>query len=151
MGVAVKSVGCRVRVRSFVTCVCAGIAAVLLVVLGASTTVCAQHTARVFRLGLLNPASSQALPLPSIKAFLQRLDELGYAEGRNLVIERRFPEERPERIPELTAELAQNKPDVIVAVSTSAALAAKQGTQPVPVVISGGQCKKPFESRQEAR
>lgn len=147
MGAAVKSAGRRVRGRSFVTWVCAGIAAVLLVVLGASTTVCARQTARVFRLGLLIPASSQALPLPSINAFLQRLDELGYAEGRNLVIERRFPEERPERFPELAADLAQNKPDAIVAVSTPAALAVKQGTQPVPVVISDGQSKGRVESR----
>jgi len=89
----------------------------------------------MLRLGLLIPASSQAPPLPSVKAFLQRLDELGYAEGRNLVIERRFSEERPERFPELAADLAQSKPDVIVAVSTPAALAAKQATQTIPVVM----------------
>jgi putative ABC transport system substrate-binding protein len=135
MGAAVKGVGCRVRDWFFVTRVSAGTVALLLVILGASTAVCAQQPARVFRLGLLIPASSQAPPLPSIRAFLQRLEEIGYAEGRNLVIERRFSEERPERFPELAADLAQSKPDVIVAVSTPAALAAKQATQSIPTVM----------------
>ena len=121
--------------RAFVTRVSAGIVVLLLVILGASLTVCAQQTTRAFRLGLLIPASSQAPPLPSIKAFLQRLEELGYAEGRNLVIERGFSEERPERFPELAADLAQSKLDVIVAVSTPAALAAKQATQSIPIVM----------------
>jgi len=131
----VTSAGCRVRDRSFVRRASVGIAALLLVLLGASTTVCAQQIPRMLRLGLLIPASSQAPPLPSVKAFLQRLEELGYAEGRNLVIERRFSEERPERFPELAADLAQSKADVIVAVSTPAALAAKQATQTIPVVM----------------
>jgi putative ABC transport system substrate-binding protein len=66
---------------------------------------------------------------------LQRLEVLGYSEGRNLVIERRFSEERPEHFPALALDLAKTKPDVIVAVSTPAALAAKQATQTIPVVM----------------
>jgi putative ABC transport system substrate-binding protein len=66
---------------------------------------------------------------------LQRLEALGYSEGRNLVIERRFSEERPEHFPVLALDLAKTKPDVIVAVSTPAALAAKQATQTIPVVM----------------
>lgn len=54
-------------------------------------------------MGLLVPASSQAPPAPSITAFLKRLEELGYVEGRNLVVERRFSEEWPELFSELAA------------------------------------------------
>lgn len=94
-----------------------------------------QQPNRSFRIGLLIPAQSSAPPAPTIRAFFQRLEELGYAEGRNLAIERRFSEERPERFPALAADLAQAKVDLIVAVSTPAALAAKQATQTVPVVM----------------
>jgi len=113
----------------------AGVAALLLLILSAFPRSHAQQPAPGFRIGLLIPASSQAPPLPSIKAFLQRLEELGYSEGRNLTVERRFSEERPERFAELAADLARVKPDVIVAVSTPAALAAKQATQTIPIVM----------------
>jgi putative ABC transport system substrate-binding protein len=112
----------------------APILALWFVVLGVSITH-AQQPARTFRLGLLIPAASQAPPAPSIKAFLQRLEEIGYVEGRNLAIDRRFSEERPERFMDLAAELVRNKPDAIVAVSTPAALAAKQATQSIPIIM----------------
>jgi putative ABC transport system substrate-binding protein len=124
-----------IRDQSFFGRASAGIAALLLVILASSRMAGAEEAPRVFRLGLLIPASPAAPPLPSIQAFLQRLQELGYAEGRNLVIERRFSEERPERFPELAQDLARHKPDVIVAVSTPAALAAKQATQSIPIVM----------------
>jgi putative ABC transport system substrate-binding protein len=106
-----------------------------LAILTAPPSAGAQQPTKVFRIGLLIPASSKATPAPFIKALLQRLEELGYAEGRNLVIERRFSEERPERFPELAIELARLQPDLIVAVSTPAALAAKQATSSIPVVM----------------
>jgi putative ABC transport system substrate-binding protein len=112
-----------------------GVAALLVLIVCGPTTSDAQQPAPEFRIGLLVPASSQAPPLPTIKAFLQRLEALGYSEGRNLVIERRFSEERPEHFPVLALDLAKTKPDVIVAVSTPAALAAKQATQTIPVVM----------------
>jgi putative tryptophan/tyrosine transport system substrate-binding protein len=95
----------------------------------------AQPPGKIHRIGLLIPGSSHAAPSPTVQVFLKRLEELGYAEGRDLAIERRFSEERPERLPALAAELAQAQVDLIVAVSTPAALAAKQATQSIPIVM----------------
>ncbi len=121
----------RAGVWSVVMRCVVALAAAPFATVAASPEAHAQSTARVPRLGLLIPAPSQAPPLPSISAFQQRLEELGYADKRNLAIERLFSEERPERFPELAAALAQSKPDVIVAVSTPAALAAKRATQTI--------------------
>ena len=69
-------------------------------------------------------------------AFLQGLRELGYVEGRNVVIEYRYAEGKPERLPALAAELVALKVDVIVTVSNTTALAAKQATRTVPIVFT---------------
>jgi putative tryptophan/tyrosine transport system substrate-binding protein len=63
------------------------------------------------------------------------LKELGYEEGRNLVVERRYAEGHAERFPELTAELLRSKVDLIVVVTTPAALAVKAATKTIPVVF----------------
>ena len=63
------------------------------------------------------------------------LGELGYVEGRNLVVVARFAEERADRLTELARELAQQKPDVIVAIGTSAIQAGKVATTTVPIVF----------------
>src|SRR5215813_13444902 len=69
------------------------------------------------------------------EAFRQVLGELGYVEGQSIVLELRWAEGRLERIPELVAELVGLKVDVLVAVSTPAALAAKNATQTIPIVM----------------
>jgi len=69
-------------------------------------------------------------------AFLQGLRDLGYVEGRNIVIEYRDAERKLERLPALAAELVALKVDVIVASGTLAALAAKQATRTLPIVFS---------------
>jgi ABC-type uncharacterized transport system substrate-binding protein len=56
-----------------------------------------------------------------VTAFVQRLRELGWAEGQNIRIEYRWPEERPERLHEFAAELVQQKVDIIYAIGTDAA------------------------------
>ena len=94
-----------------------------------------QEAARVPRIGLLIPASSNAAPAPTLTTFLQGLTDLGYTEGQTILIERRYSEERPERFPELAAGLARLKVDLIVAVSTPAAIGAKQATQSIPIVL----------------
>src|SRR6266487_1625560 len=87
----------------------------------------AQQTAKVARIGFL---ALNLAPNPHLReAFLQGLRDLGYVEGRNVVIEYRDPEGKPERLPALAAELVALKVDVIVAPSTPAALAAKQATR----------------------
>src|SRR6266478_7867976 len=92
----------------------------------------AQQAAKVARIGYLalNLAAAPRLE----EAFLQGLRDLGYVEGRNVVIEIRDAEGKPERLPALAAELVALKVDVIVAVATPSALAAKQTTWTLPIV-----------------
>ena len=92
----------------------------------------AQPTAKIARIGYLaiDQAASPHLP----EAFLQELRDLGYIEGRNLVIEYRSAEGKSEQLPALAAELVALKVDVIVAPSTVAAQAAKQATRTLPIV-----------------
>jgi putative ABC transport system substrate-binding protein len=94
----------------------------------------AQQAAKIARIGFLatNLAVNPHLP----EAFRQGLRDLGYVEGRNLVIEYRDAEGKLERLPALAAELVALKVDVIVAVSTLEALAAKQATRTIPIVFA---------------
>src|SRR3989442_2513975 len=71
------------------------------------------------------------------EAFLQGLRDLGYVEGRNVVIEYRDAEGKYERLLALAAELVALKVDVILAPNTVAALAAKQATKTIPIVFAG--------------
>jgi putative ABC transport system substrate-binding protein len=91
-----------------------------------------QAAANVARIGMLADATSPHLR----EAFLQGLRDLGYVEGRNLVIEYRDAEGKPERLPALAAELVALKVDVIVAGNTPQTLAAKQATRTIPIVFS---------------
>jgi putative ABC transport system substrate-binding protein len=89
----------------------------------------AQDAAKIARIGFLVQGSG-----PVDQDFLQGLRDLGYVEGRTLVIEYRSAEGKPERLPPLAAELVALKVDVIVAPSTVAALAARQATRTLPIV-----------------
>ena len=93
----------------------------------------AQQLARIPRLGVLLYSTPQADP--QIKFVLQGLRDLGYLEGRNIAIEYRFAEGKPERLSELATELALLKPDVIVAVGGDVAPVAKRATQTIPLVF----------------
>ena len=90
-----------------------------------------QQAEKVYRIGLVASVSSP------LDAFRQGLKEAGYVEGKNVVIEMRFAQGRNERFPELIAEVLRLKVDVLVAASSSVALAAKKATQTVPVVFAG--------------
>src|SRR2546427_8306911 len=95
----------------------------------------AQQAAQIARIGYLT--SSPAGNLHAPEAFLQGLRDLGYVEGRNIVIEYRDAEGKPERFPALAAELVALKVDVIVAAAgRPAALAAKQVTSVIPMVFA---------------
>jgi len=91
----------------------------------------AQEAGKVARIGVLNSGSP---PAPFVESFKQGLRELGYVEGRNISIEYRWGEGRDERLPGLAADLVRLKVDVIVA-SSQAALAAKQATTAIPIVM----------------
>jgi putative ABC transport system substrate-binding protein len=93
-----------------------------------------QQAANIARIGWLGniPAAGRQMR----ETFLQGLRDLGYVEGRNVVIEYRFAEGKLERYPALAAELVALKVDVIVAPITAAALAAKQATRTIPIVFA---------------
>ncbi len=95
----------------------------------------AQQPGKVPRIGMLFPASPSPAA-PFVDAFRRGLHDLGYAEGKNIVIEYRFAEGKLDRFPKLAAELVALKIDVIVAGSTPAALAAQQATKTIAIVFA---------------
>jgi putative ABC transport system substrate-binding protein len=105
---------------------------VLLLALGIS--VAAQTPKKTWRVGYV-AAVSAAADAPRLEAFRQGLRELGYVEGQNIVIEYRHEGGGFERLPELVAELIRQKPDVLVAVRTNAALAT--GITNIAAILTG--------------
>jgi len=95
----------------------------------------AQQAAKIARLGFLGNSVTALAHLR--KAFLEGLRDLGYVEGRNVMIEYRYAEGKLERFPALAAELVALKVEVIVALPTPAAQAAKQVTNTIPIVFAG--------------
>jgi putative ABC transport system substrate-binding protein len=95
----------------------------------------AQQPVKVWRIGFLAsvPAAAYAHRFEKLR---QGLRELGYAEGANLVIESRWADNNNDRLPALAAELVHSNMDVIVTSGTPSALAAKQATATVPVVMA---------------
>lgn len=98
---------------------------------GVSVTHAAEPSQRVVRLGFVGPLS------PSTEKFMpfwERLRELGWVEGQNLVIEARSSEGKLDRLPALMADVLDRKVDVLVTYGTPGALAAKKATRTVPIV-----------------
>ncbi|HEY3066217.1 MAG TPA: ABC transporter substrate-binding protein [Methylomirabilota bacterium] len=93
----------------------------------------AQQAAKVYRLGYLSSHPPQTFRVDVLR---QALHELGWVEGRNLVIDYRTADGKISRLPALAAELVRLKPDVIVAVPTVSALAAQRATQEIPIVFT---------------
>jgi putative tryptophan/tyrosine transport system substrate-binding protein len=94
----------------------------------------AQQAAKVPRIGFLGN-STAALEANLVGPFREGLRELGYVEGRNILIEYRWAEGKYERFPALIAELIALKVDVIVTAGTPAALAVKKATTSIPLVM----------------
>src|SRR5215472_16444116 len=95
----------------------------------------AQQAGRIYTIGWLNAGAFDSTS-PVLMGFLNALPELGWIEGKNVVIERRFAENRLERLPEFAAELVRLKVDVIVGIGTLAPLAAKRATTTIPIVMT---------------
>jgi putative tryptophan/tyrosine transport system substrate-binding protein len=89
----------------------------------------AQQAVKVYKLGFLSAGS------PDTSGDLDALREWGYVEGKNLIVEPRFAEDRLDRLPGLAAELVSLKVDVIWTVGTLAPLAAKRATSTIPIVM----------------
>jgi putative tryptophan/tyrosine transport system substrate-binding protein len=95
----------------------------------------AQQGGKVWRIGLLSGASREGAS-PNYDAFLQGMRDLGYAEGRDFILEARFAGGRYERFPELAAELVRLKVDVLVTGTAAAIRTLQRATTTIPIVLA---------------
>ena len=86
---------------------------------------------RVMRMGFVGPLSPYTI---NFAPFWQRLRELGWIEGQNLIVERRSGDGHLERLPALMADVIDRKVDVLVTYGTPGAIAARKATSTVPIV-----------------
>ena len=100
-----------------------------------SFSVHAQQTGKIPRIGYLDGSTASGSAV-LLEAFRQELSKLGWIEGKNIIIEYRFAEQRQERLPELAAELVRLKVDLIVTAGAPPALAAKKATTTIPIVMA---------------
>jgi putative ABC transport system substrate-binding protein len=116
--------------RVFISCIAISL-------LAAPFAVEAQPAGKIPQIGFLVAASaSDSAYARLIEAFRQGLRDLGYVEGRNIVVEYRYADGKYERLPALAAELVRLKVDVIVSHGTNAPLAAKKATSAIPIVMT---------------
>jgi len=95
----------------------------------------AQQAGKLATIGLLGSATA-SFESQRVAAFVQRLRELGWIEGRNILIEYRWAEGRNERFADIAAEFVRLKVDVIVTQGTASVIAAKQATAVIPIVFA---------------
>jgi putative tryptophan/tyrosine transport system substrate-binding protein len=95
----------------------------------------AQQARKTYRIGYLAEGSASG-SAPLLEAFRQGLGELGYIEGKNIIIEPRWGDADHDRLPVLAAELVRINVDIIVAAPTPPALAAYQATRSIPIVVA---------------
>jgi putative ABC transport system substrate-binding protein len=91
--------------------------------------------AKVPRLGFVSATGDPNTPGPQVEGFRQGLRDLGYIEGKNIVVEYRNAAGKPDRTPSLVAELVQLKVEVLVTPYSAAIRAAKQATKTIPIVM----------------
>ena len=104
--------------------------------LSAAAAAVAQPAGKVNRIAIVSPLAGPP-EQPTVRAFRQGLRELGYLEGKNLILDVRYANGRSENFPGLFAEMARLKVDVIVTGSGPGILAAKKATSSIPIVFAG--------------
>jgi putative tryptophan/tyrosine transport system substrate-binding protein len=112
-----------------------GCFAILLLLTGWVRMAGAQQTGKILRIGFLDSSTASGIAV-LLEAFRQELSKLGWIEGKNITIEYRFAEGKPERLPEFAADLVRLKVDLIVVSGTPPALAAKKATTTIPIVMT---------------
>jgi putative ABC transport system substrate-binding protein len=115
---------------------CVGLSVIAFVVAVVVAEAAAQQPAKVARIGYLSSAGSLSAISARTEAFRQGLRELGYVEGKNIVIEWRSSEGKADRLAALAAELVRLKVDVVVTAGPSPTRAAKEATSTIPIVMT---------------
>ncbi len=95
----------------------------------------AQQPAKIPRIGFVAGGGDATNPGFLVEAFRQGLRDVGFIEGKNILVEYRYAEGKVDRIPSLVAELVQLKVDILVSATTQAIRAAKQATGTIPIVM----------------
>src|SRR5712692_6401520 len=112
-----------------------GLSVIASVLVATGAVAQAQQATKVPRIGLLGGGSASA-NAGRIEAFRQGLRELGYVEGKNIVIEYRYAEGKLDRLPALAAELVRLKVDIIVSTGPTVTRAGKEATSTIPIVMA---------------
>jgi ABC-type uncharacterized transport system substrate-binding protein len=95
----------------------------------------AQQPNKIPRIGYVSGGGDLSNPGPNVEAFRQGLRDLGYLEGKNILVEYRYGEGKLDRVPGLVADLVQLKPDVLVVEPLTGIQSAKQATKTIPIVM----------------
>jgi putative ABC transport system substrate-binding protein len=95
----------------------------------------AQQPAKLARIGFLDSSTAAGMAV-LVDAFRQEMSKLGWIEGKNITVEYRYAEGKPDRLPELAVELVRLKVDLIVVSGTPSALGAKKATTTIPIVMA---------------
>ena len=112
-----------------------GIFAIALTFVFGEAVAQAQQTGKIPRIGFLDGSNASGMA-GLLEAFRQEIGKLGWTEGKNITIEYRFAEQKPERLPELAADLVRLKVDLIVVTAGPPVLAAKGATTTIPIVMT---------------
>jgi putative ABC transport system substrate-binding protein len=107
----------------------------VVVLLAVAVIADAQQSEKIFRIGFLDSSTPSGIAV-LVEALRQELRKLGWTEGKNVIIEFRFAEQKPDRLPQLAVELVRLNVDVIVAPAGPSVLAAKEATKTIPIVMT---------------
>ncbi len=99
----------------------------------------AQQPGKIPRIGYVRVVGEPSIPGRNVEAFLQGLKDLGYVDGKTILIEFRYAEGKRDRIPSLVADLIQLRVDLLVSPDPQAIRAAKQATKTIPIVMVTNQ------------